>query len=384
VNRIPGTRTLTRAFALASAVPLALLLAAPAYASPTRSDDGKAQKTTRFRVVNLISDQPGVAPLVDPNLVNSWGLALGPKTPLWVANNGTSTATMYADGSEGRAPTRGSLVVKIPTEEGPTGEAFNDTNGFVVRDDNGTGGPARFLFATESGDIVGWSPELTDTTTAVVATHVDTAVYKGLAIFKWHKKAFLLATDFHNNRVDVFDENFKRLTKLSGFFKDPNLPSDFAPFNVFVSGRSIFVSFAEQTPGSNDEMHGAGLGFVDKFTVGRKPVRIASRGPLNAPWGMAFAPDTFGTFAGALLVGNFGDGHINAYRDSRFIGQLRDNNGEPIVIDGLWALLPGTATTGGTGTLWFSSGPDDESHGLVGQILPVNKDAKKDVHGTDD
>jgi uncharacterized protein (TIGR03118 family) len=357
VRSRPAFRVAIRALAMSGTALLALAVAA----APARAD-----ATTHFKEVDLVSDQAGHAPLVDPSLKNAWGLALSPTSPLWVANNHTDTSTLYAGGVNGATPTKVPLTVAVVG--GPTGQAFNDTNGFVVTGTNGSG-PARFLFATESGDIAGWSPAATPTA-AVVAAHVDGAIYKGLALLHSGNSAFLLAADFRNNRVDVFNSAFARVPGLSHKLRDPRLPKGYAPFNVFTSGRAIYVAYAKQGP-EFDEVAGAGLGFVDVYErLGDEPERIASHGTLNAPWGMAIAPASFGRFAGALLVGNFGDGRIGAYRDDDFIGLLRDGHGKPISIDGLWALLPGTAATGGTSALWFSAGPNEEVNGLVGEILP--------------
>ncbi len=352
-------RLSARVLALGSAAVLALAIAAPANAAST---------ATRFNRVDLISDQPGKAPLVDPDLVNAWGLALGPTSPLWVANNGTSTATVYPGGLNGATPTKAPLTVKIPGGA-PTGQVFNDTTGFVV---TGTAGsaPSRFLFASEGGDITGWASAASPTD-AVLAKHVHGAVYKGLTIVHAGTHAFLLAADFAGGRIDVFDDQFNRLPQLSALFRDRHLPKGYAPFNVQAAGNVVYVAFAKQQAGSTDEKAGPGLGFVDRFELGKGPKRIASHGTLNAPWGLALAPASFGRFAGTLLVGNFGDGRISAFRGDDFVGLVRDQHGKPIAIDGLWALLPGTAASGGTGSLWFSAGPDDESHGLVGEILPA-------------
>jgi uncharacterized protein (TIGR03118 family) len=344
----------------ASAVVLVAALAAPAAAHPSHS---------RFAEVDLVSDQqlPGV--LQDPNLVNAWGLALSPTSPLWVANNGTNTATIYAGGVNGAPVTKVPLTVSVPGGA-PTGQAFNDTTAFQV---TGSGGmaPATFLFVSEGGDITGWNRTATPTG-AVLARHIPGAIYKGLAIVHTKFGPFLIAADFHNGRLDVFDGSFNPVHLPGVFFHDPRLPRGYAPFNVFALGDALYVSYAKQDADQEDEIAGAGFGFVDKYTnFGLRVQRIASRGPLNAPWGMAVAPAAFGDFAGALLVGNFGDGRISAYRGDHFVGQLRTGAGKPITIDGLWGLLPGTATAGGTGAVWFSAGPDDESHGLVGEILPA-------------
>jgi uncharacterized protein (TIGR03118 family) len=335
-------------------------LGVPAQAHPAHS---------RFAEVDLVSDQqiPGV--FQDPNLVNAWGLALSPTSPLWVANNGTNTATIYAGGVDGAPVTKVPLTVAVPGGA-PTGQAFNDTTAFRVTGSGGTAA-ATFLFVSEGGDITGWNRTATPEG-AVLARHIPGAIFKGLAIVHTKVGPFLIAADFHNGRLDVFDGSFNPVHLPGIFFHDPRLPHGYAPFNVFASGDALYVSYAKQDAERSDEVAGAGLGFVDKYTnFGLRVQRIASHGTLNAPWGMAVAPAAFGEFAGALLVGNFGDGRISAYRGDDFIGQLRTAAGRPITIDGLWGLLPGTAATGGTRALWFSAGPDDESHGLVGEILPA-------------
>ncbi|MBM0238704.1 TIGR03118 family protein [Micromonospora sp. ATA32] len=337
--------------------------------SPAMADDGghEEHRAPRFEIINQVSDQESRRPaVVDPDAVNSWGLALGPKTPLWVANNGTNTATVYTGGVDGEPVEKADLTVNVPG--GPTGAVFNDTDGFDVP---GAGGdePARFIFVNENGDVIAWNPNAG--TDGVVVAHENRAIYKGLALLKTHFGNFLLATDFHHARIDVFDENFDKVDLPDFFFRDKDLPEGFAPFNVLTVGERIYVTYAKQDDAAEDDVHGEGLGFVDLFTdFGLHVRRVASEGTLNAPWGLAIAPESFGKFAGDLLVGNFGDGRINVFDRDEFEGQLRDEEGDPITIDGLWALLPGTETTGGEGTLWFSSGPDDEQHGLVGQLIP--------------
>ena len=350
----PPVRAVRRALAAAGVVSLILFLATPAQAD---------NPAPRFTQVNQVSDQMGVANVQDPNLVNAWGLALGPATPLWVANNGTNKATIYPGGLGGAPVTRAGLVVTL-AGGAPTGQVFNDTpTAFLVN-----GAASRFIFDSEGGDVVAW----TGGTTAPVVAHVDGAVFKGLAL--WHTPfgPVLLAADFAGGHVLAFDAAFHQITLADFMFNDPRLPAGYAPFDVMTVGDSVYVAYAKQQAGSTDEQHGQGLGFVDVFTkLGTVAKRIASRGPLNAPWGLAIAPSNFGRFAGDLLVGNFGDGRINAYRGDDFQGQLRGTGGHPITIDGLWGLLPGTATSGGVGTLWFSAGPNDETHGLVGQLIPA-------------
>jgi uncharacterized protein (TIGR03118 family) len=339
-----------------------------AFSLAVSASGAQAHTPTAFAETDLVSDQPGHATLTDPDLVNAWGLTLSPTSPLWVANNGTNTSTLYS-GANGTAPiAKVGLTVQIPGGA-PTGVVFNPTTQFVVTGAGGSGA-ARFLFVSEDGDLTGWNPTA-DATHAIVAAHVDGAVYKGLALWTNPFGTFLLATDFANARVDVFDGSFRRLTLPGNFFHDPRLPKGYAPFNVLTVGDKVVVSYAKQQPGSDDEQAGPGLGFVDEYSdLGLTVRRVASRGTLNAPWGLAVAPASFGRFAGALLVGNFGDGRIGAYRGHEFLGLLRDAHGKPIAIDGLWALLPGTANTGGVGSVWFSAGPDDEEHGLVGLIGP--------------
>ena len=329
----------------------------------------QAHASTAFVETDLVSDQAGLATITDANLVNAWGLTLSPTSPLWVANNGTNTSTLYSGGNATTPIAKVGLTVEIPGGA-PTGVMFNPTTQFAVTGPGGSG-VARFLFVSEGGDVLGWNPTAGGTQ-AIVAAHVDGAVYKGMALWTNPFGTFLLAADFANGRVDVFDGSFNRLTLPAGFFHDPRLPNGYAPFNVFTVEDKVFVTYAKQQAGSDDEQAGRGLGIVDEYSdLGLTARRVASHGTLNAPWGMAFAPASFGRLAGALLVGNFGDGRIGAYRGHHFLGLLRDPVGKPIQIDGLWALLPGTANTGGVDSLWFSAGPDDEEHGLVGQIGPA-------------
>ncbi|MEU6745702.1 TIGR03118 family protein [Spirillospora sp. NPDC046719] len=331
----------------------------PASANTPNRADGMDWRT-RFTETDLVSDIPGRARLQDPKLVNPWGLALGPTGPLWVANNGTGVATVYAGGAKGVTK----LALEVTVEGGaPTGEVFNDTGHFAVK-----GAPANFIFSSESGAITAWNRNTG--TTAVRVAGAPGAIYKGLALLHTRHGAFLLATDFHNGRIDVFDGRFRRLRPHSGRFDDPSIPPGFAPFNVAVLGGSVFVTYAKQDADAEDDVPGPGLGFVVEYRrFGRSHHRFASRGPLNAPWGLVIAPRSFGDFAGDVLVGNFGDGRINAFTPrGRWRGALRRPDGRPIEIDGLWALLRGTSTTGGTDAVWFSSGPNDERHGLVGLL----------------
>jgi uncharacterized protein (TIGR03118 family) len=329
-------------------------------------------QTTGYVVTNLVSDRPGEALVTDENLVNAWGLTAGPTTFWWSANNGTDTSTLY-DGAGSPQP----LVVGV--EGAPTGAVFNGGTGFVVADGT-TSAPALFLFATEAGTIRGWSPTVgtatppsTRTETVVDRSRRGT-IYKGLAIATTPNGDQLYATDFHHARVDVFDDTFHRV-RMPGAFKDPDIPRRFAPFGIQNIDGDIFVTYAKQDADAEDDVSGRHLGFVDRFdAAGTLLDRVATRGPLNAPWGLVVAPDAFGSFGGDLLVGNFGNGRINAFDLSAmdgaaFDGPLRNVEGAAIKIDGLWGIGFGNdGNAGPSDTLYFTAGPDDEAHGLFGMI----------------
>jgi uncharacterized protein (TIGR03118 family) len=354
---------------------IAAMLAIPLSAAPGVAAAGAERQPSQpaFAEVDLVSDVAGRAAVTDPHVVNAWGLALTATSPLWIVENGADAASLAAGGLAGAPPTLPALVVSVPGA--PTGETVNPTTQFVVTGPSGSG-PARFLFTTESGDLLGWSPAAAPTT-AIPISHVDGAVYKGLTMASNEFGSFLLATDFHNGRIDVFDSLFRRSNLPAPLFTDPRLPRGYAPFNIEFLDGQVYVTYAKQDttdPTGVTEVDGRGLGFVDVFDrFGQLERRIASRGPLNAPWGMEIAPASFGAFAGDLLVGNFGDGRISVFdrQNGRFRGQLRDAQGTAIAIDGLWDLIHGTATTGGADVVWFSSGPDEEAHGLVGMIRPA-------------
>ena len=321
---------------------------------------------------NLVSDGFDPAEHVDRHLVNPWGLAPNPFGAQWVSDNETGVSTLY-DGDGNPL----SLVVDIasPTADTggkPTGIVFSGSAGFVVSRNN-VSGPARFIFATEQGVIAAWAPNV-DPTHALRMFHVPArrAIYKGLAISADGQGGRLYATDFHNARVDVFDSRFALVNLADNAFKDPYLPYGYAPFGIQAIAGDIYVSYARQNAEGDEEVRGRGLGFVDVYTEnGRLIRRVASGGALNAPWGMALAPAGFGRFGSALLVGNFGDGHINAYEASFGIplGALRDGNHRPIQIEGLWGLVFGNGFANQpVNTLFFSAGPDDEEHGLYGRL----------------
>jgi uncharacterized protein (TIGR03118 family) len=356
------------------------LFAVPAVAATPLSDAqlGAMAGGIQISITNRVSDQAGVAPVTDPLLVNSWGLSQGPNTALWVANNGTDSSTIYNATSFAKVP----LNVSVPGA--PTGttyvgipNAFNVTSG-------GKTGATVFAFATEGGQIEGWSPTV-DMTHAIVAVDESAqgSIFKGLTLGAtrgftglpngglmpgqtpfFGEKTLLYAADFAHGAVNVYDSNFNKVNS----FTDGAL-GGYSPFNVQNLNGLIYVAFAKHEAGDTDETAGPGLGYVDVFRPdGTLVRRLVQNGPLNAPWGLVIAPASFGKFAGALLVGNFGDGKINAFdpQTGAFLGAFDDGKGDATVIDGLWALHSGP-----NGTITFSAGPSDESHGLVGSIAPV-------------
>jgi len=324
-------------------------------------------QASAYDQTNLVSDIPGAAQVTDANLINAWGMSAGPATPVWVSDNGADVSTLYAGAQPGTPVTVVPLVVSIPGGA-PTGQAFNDTSGFVLNS-GGKTGPARFIFAGEDGDITAWNPTGV-VTSAVLTAHTEDAVYKGLALLHAGPGPLLLAADFRHNRIDVFDTDF-HLVRQPHRFASIGVPPGYAPFNVAVLGNLVFVTYALQDEDREDEGPGAGHGFINVFDRDGKFVgHFARRGVLNSPWGLAIAPQGFGSFSGDLLVGNFGDGRINAFslRSGKLLGTLRHPDATPIEIDGLWGLLPGNPVSGGTDAVWFSAGPDDETHGLLGTL----------------
>ncbi|WP_329083245.1 MULTISPECIES: TIGR03118 family protein [unclassified Streptosporangium] len=327
---------------------------------------GKQTLKNHFSVTNLVSDVSGRAAVTDPTLVNPWGLAMG-KT-LWVSAAGTGLATVYSGGAG--TVKQEKTQVRVPGGR-PTGQVVNMGEEFVVKGPGGSG-PATFIFASPSGAITGWNAEA-DPDDAIISAFVKGADFKGLALAQTNRGAMLLAADFAHNRVHVFDGDFDRISMGRRAFQDPGMPEDYAPFNVEVVGNSILVAYAKRDPATGKSVAGQGKGFVSQFNgSGRFVGRFAARGALNAPWAMTLAPKGFGAHSGALLVGNFGDGRINAYnpRNGRPLGPLRSSDGKAITLSGLWDLERGTETVGGTNALWFSAGSDGGTHGLLGLIRP--------------
>ena len=330
----------------------------------------QADGVNSFTQTNLVSDIPGMAKTTDPNLVNPWGVSFSSGSPFWVSDNKTGLATLY-NGAGDIIP----LVVTVPPPMGgvppsaPTGQVFNGNPGDF--------GGSHFIFATEDGTISAWSGGTSAT------LHVDNSpagtVYKGLAMGSVSGSSYLYATDFHNGTINVFDNAFSPHTFGAGSFTDPNLPAGYAPFNIENINGKLYVTYAKQDAAKHDDVSGPGNGFVDVFsTDGVLQTRLVSNGALNSPWGMALAPGSFGSFGGDLLIGNFGDGMINAFDPTTgmWMGQLDGADGKPLIDLGLWDLTFGNGGSGGSKSdLFFTAGiPGDgmvEDHGLFGSIVPT-------------
>jgi uncharacterized protein (TIGR03118 family) len=364
--------------ATAGAAGLALAgLPAVAVASPAHGH-GDAFGVSQ---VNLVSDLPGTASDTDSALVNPWGLALSPTSPLWSANANTSTSTLYSNAPDTNiAHTIGAVRVTIPGSPAglPTGQVFNGGTDFVNSTATASG-PARFIFSSISGNIVAWAPGVDPNMGAAeIKASTPGAVYTGLALTTSKSGGDqLYAANFGQGRIDVFSSTFQHVNEPAWAFRDVFVPRKFAPFNVQAINGNLFVTYAEPNPANGREIIGKGLGIVDEFTPdGRFVARVATRGALNAPWGVAIAPSSWGKLAGSLLIGNFGDGRVNVFAPrgyGRFtpfaVGQLTDSStGKPFAEPGLWALVPGTAATGGTDAIFFSAGIDGETHGLIGVL----------------
>jgi uncharacterized protein (TIGR03118 family) len=323
-----------------------------------------------YRQVNLISDIAGVARITDPNLVNPWGMAAGPTTPLWINDNGADVSTLYTGGIHGSIPSIVPLVVSIP-QGAPTGIVFNSSSQFKITMPDGSTGPANFIFDSENGVISAWMRTTPLQTQAVAPVTTPDAVYKGLAFAQTSSGPRIYASNFHAGTVEAYDGSFKPAMLPANAFTDPNIPQGYAPFGIQELNGKLFVTYAKQDPAKHDDEKGAGHGFVDVYSNdGVLLQRLISRGDLNSPWGLVIAPRDFGPFGGDLLVGNFGDGAIHAYdpRTGAEQGQLMNRDGNPIMINGLWGLRFGNGVFGTRDDLLFTAGIGDESHGLFGEI----------------
>jgi uncharacterized protein (TIGR03118 family) len=322
--------------------------------------------SSAYDVRPLVSDHGLAARTHDASLVNAWGLAASPTGPWWVANEARGSSTLYAASGRKQALT-------VTVEGGPTGVVYNHGSGFRVARGSASG-PARFIYACEDGTIRGWSPVVPHgwSTSAQVAVDEGArgAIFRGVALAGGR----LYATDFHNDRVLVFDSKWRRVERR-GAFVDRAIPGWYAPFGIQAIGDSIFVSYGYRAPvNGNDAPTG---GYVDEFTLDGKLVsRVAQLGPLHEPWGMALAPKTFGRFGGMLLVANFGTGRIAAFERSgpgwAFRGTI------PAKVPGVWGIAFGNGGMAGPkDTLFFAAGPHKwlgsselQVHGLLGSITP--------------
>lgn len=357
------------------------------------ASNGLAQ---HYQRTDLTTDNSTVSPNatnVDPSLVNPWGMARGSGSPWWISDNGMSLSTLYDATGAARmlpAPATCPLLncISIPLPDGtpggaPTGAVFNYTSSFEV----GPGQKAIFIFATEDGTISGWNPNVNPSAAVVKVKHSATAIYKGLALATTAAGPRLYATNFQSGQVEVFGPKFFQVN-MPGKFVDPNLPANYAPFGIQNVGGNIVVTFAHRKPGSRDEDHGPGLGFVDVFDLsGRLLLRLQHVTFLNAPWGIAQAPGDFGPFSHRLLIGNFGDGTIHAFNavSGKFEGTLLDSTGAPLAIGGLWGLSFGGDTTAtatanannGLATeLFFTAGANDEADGIFGKITATGSEQR--------
>jgi uncharacterized protein (TIGR03118 family) len=314
----------------------------------------------------------------DPSLINPWGVALAPGGPVWVANNATQTTTAY-DGAGTRQ-----LVVNLPAgtrgPAGATGLVFNGTQDFVIG--NGTASaPALFIFDGMGGTLLAWSQSI-DPANAMIAYDdgAGGAVYKGLALASNGTVNLLYATDFHNAKVDVFDAQFHKIA-VSGGFMDPQLPAGYSPFGIqavtVAATTVIVVTYAQHTAAALDnEVTGPGLGLVNVFDANGTLLKhlVGAGTQLNAPWGVVLAPASFGSLGNMLLIGNFGDGRINAYdpNSGAFVDTIKDAMGQPITIDGVWGLTFGNnANSQPVSTLFFAAGIAQQAGGLYGRIDPM-------------
>jgi uncharacterized protein (TIGR03118 family) len=320
---------------------------------------------TDFTQTNLVSDIPGEAEHTDPNLVNPWGISESPSSPFWIADNGSGVSTLYT-GTGASVP----LVVTIPNPSGgtsaPTGTVFNGNSAAFNGD--------AFLFASEDGAITGWRGALGTNAQILLNGTGDNAVFKGLAISNIGSSTYVYATDFHNNLITVLPST--GAPALTGNFTDPGLPSGYAAFGIENLNGELYVSYAKQDAAKHDDVAGLGNGYIDVFSLNGDFIkRLVSNGPLDSPWGMTLAPVGFGTLGGDLLVGNFGDGTIEAFNATTgaFVTQFDDSHGNPLVDQGLWGLDFGNGGSGGSAnTLYFTAGiPGSgavEDHGLFGSL----------------
>ena len=351
------------------------------------------QTTTGFADSALVANNAGVvatATTLDANLSNPWGLVTSPGLPFWIADNNSNLATLYSGTGQiqTNAVTGSSTVgISIPASAAgipanPTGQVYNGNGGFLIATSKGQE-TALFIFAGEGGTIAAWAKDSGATAVTSYDDGADNgtqhAVYKGLALGSVNGASFLYATDLHNNKIDVFDTNFAKPADMQGRFKDPTMPAGFVPFGIVALNSQLYVTYAMQDAAKHDETTGAGLGYVNVFDFsGNFVSRFASAGSLNAPWGIALAPAGFGSLAGDLLIGNFGDGTINIFAGNgaslaTSMGPLTVNNGAMFAVPGLWALAFGDGDSDKPlATLFYTAGFANQTDGVFGSIVVSN------------
>jgi uncharacterized protein (TIGR03118 family) len=327
--------------------------------------------TPEFKSTILVSDGSVGAPNIDPDLKNGWGIAFNSTGVMWVSDNDTNEASLF----DGNGVVQ-SLVVTIPPNAagqaaGPTGIQFNTTTDFPISANGGTPSNAVFMWATEAGTIAAWSPKVL--ATQAVTVHDDGtggAVYKGLALGANAGENLLYATDFHNKKIDVFNTSFTKV-QLPGSFNDPGLPAGFSPFGIAIISGTVYVTYAVLGPDGRTQVNGAGNGLVDAFdTAGNFVKRIATGNTLNSPWGVVIAPANFGSVSNDLLIGNFGDGTIDAFNPGTgaFVGALTQTDGTTFKQPGVWGLSFGNNfDSQPLNTLFFAAGPSPTT-GVYGRL----------------
>jgi uncharacterized protein (TIGR03118 family) len=367
----------------------ALTLVACGGGGGTASSTGINPASSGFADTALVSDKAGIVATtttIDANLSNPWGVAVAPGLPFWIADNNSNLSTLYSgmgQNDTGAITGASEVGITIPASAAgvpanPTGQVYNGNGGFLISTSAGQQS-ALFIFDGEGGTIAAWANNSGTTAVTVyddgVANGANHAVYKGLALGSVNGSSFLYATDLHNNKVDVFDTNFAKPTAMQGKFIDPQIPAGFVPFGIAALNGQLYVSYAQQDAAKHDETTGAGLGYVDVFDFGGNFVsHFASAGALNAPWGMAVAPAGFGSLAGDLLIGNFGDGKINIFAPNgtalaTSMGPLTVTNGGTITIPGLWALVFGNGDADKPlTTLFYTAGFANQTDGVFGSI----------------
>jgi uncharacterized protein (TIGR03118 family) len=332
-----------------------------------------------YTATALVADTVGtVAKHVEPNLTDPWGLIFSATSPAWLVNALSQTSTLY----DGTGTARATIVTFNNANFAPTGIVAGDgvATDFVVTS-AGKSASASFIFDGKGGNVAGWSPTVDATHAITMYSDANGANYKGLTIASNNGATYLYAADFKNRKIDVFNNAFVKQTPsaTSFTFSDPSIPATYGPFNILAlpaglnGAVQLYVAYAQQLgPANVNSQAGAGLGYVDVFTTnGQLVSQLVAGGKLNAPWGLALAPNNFGTLSNALLVGNFGDGRINGYDpfSGRFLGALSDAVGTAYAFPGLWSIVFGNgAADQPLNTVFYTAGTNGELDGRYGRI----------------